>query len=212
MSFRDISDAFQAAMSRLKPPKFDTWQIVEQAFTFYGTTYYHFPDPSTMPPERWARAMNFNNEALMKCDRGYLEAFTQAVKECLNKQDFQQIAILNNELNTRLHMAVIPDLVFKYASVLYFDKNENPNTYDFDYNREKIAKWKEKKADFFLISQVKESANFKNLLNEHLLLHMETADLMDKTSKETILAQLSKGKSSKDLEHLAKLRVDMGLV
>lgn len=213
MNFRSIIDASQAFINRLNPQKFDTWQRVEQAFTYDGVTYYHFPDPTTMPVERYMTGLQFYTESSMNCDKEYLEVFSGLLDDILNSGDKVTTRVANavQELKTRLAMAYVPDLVFKHASVLYFDKSENPYVYDWDYNRQKIEKWRENEADFFLQTQVRDLITVKDISRQDLQMYMTTAQKVDTMSRENIWEQLSMGKSKEDLENLSELRIKLGL-
>jgi hypothetical protein len=46
-------------------------------------------------------------------------------------------------LAQRLKLPKDTELLYKLASVVYFDKEESPEVYDFEYAKKKIAFWKE---------------------------------------------------------------------
>jgi hypothetical protein len=103
----------------------------------------------------------------MKCTKGYLVKHTQAVKNLLAKPKFTtndlfEIAKLNNQLSERLEFIYDTDIVYKLASVVYFDENENPEDYDWTYCIKKIEKWKKDKSinDFFLSMPIAELIPF----------------------------------------------------
>jgi cell shape-determining protein MreC len=80
----------------------------------------------------------------------------QAFKNILAKTPFKstdlfELMKLNNQLSERLEFIYDTDLVYKLASVVYFDEKENPEDYDWTYNQKKIDKWKKDKSinDFF---------------------------------------------------------------
>ncbi len=58
------------------------------------------------------------------------------------KISISHIVQLNLNLKERLALAPFPDHMYKLASVIFFDKNESLYSYDYDYNKAKIEKWK----------------------------------------------------------------------
>lgn len=127
---------------------------IEEACKIGGTTYYKFSSEFSIPYQRALMAMTFYTESTMRVDREYLELHTKAVEKILksDKIDIYEIKKLNDFLKDRLTWIVDTDLVYKLASVVYFDENESPAKYDFEYNNKKIESWKANSTihDFFL--------------------------------------------------------------
>jgi hypothetical protein len=67
---------------------------------------------------------------------------------------------------------IIPtsEIIYKFASVAFFDKNESPYSYDPDYNKEKIKRWKEAGdiSDFFIVTQLKDMLPLPELSSQDL--------------------------------------------
>ena len=126
---------------------------IEEAFTINGRTFYQFVDTFNVPYERGLKAITKYEEARMKITYEYMEKHTEAVDKLLKEQkiDIFKIKNLNDILKERLKWYVDVNILYGLASVVYFDKNENPATYDSKYNHEKILFWKEHKTveDFF---------------------------------------------------------------
>ena len=61
------------------------------------------------------------------------------------KIDVFKIKSLNDILKGRLKWHVDTDILYKLASIVFFEKGEDPRTYDFKYNAEKIEFWKQHK-------------------------------------------------------------------
>ena len=103
----------------------------------------------------------------MRCDKEYLEKFTRAMDKILSdpkKIAVNEIVKLNMYLKERLELMPLDEHIYKMASVVFFDKTESLYSYDYAYNREKIARWKKEGAslDFFLqtpLSQLMPSLN-----------------------------------------------------
>jgi hypothetical protein len=119
--------------------------IVELAFTLAGREYYTFADPFNAPYQRALTAIIFYREVSMNCDYDLLEKHTEAINETLmaNRIDVFRIKQLNDLLTQRLKLPKDTELLYKLASVVYFDKDESPEVYDFEYAKKKIAFWKE---------------------------------------------------------------------
>lgn len=125
---------------------------IEYAFTCGGTKYYRFADITNLPYERGLVATTFFEELTMRCDRDFLIQYQSAVDKLLHEQkiDIFKINQLNEILRQRLQMATHVDLLYKLASVVFFDKTENPAVYEPAYAEKKIAKWrKDKKVTAF---------------------------------------------------------------
>ena len=127
----------------------------EIAFVHQGTEYYRFKDPFNIPATRALCALDFYKELEMGCDRDFLLKHTEAAEKLIN--DPKQIrlgdlALLIKQLRERIEFVKDKQLYLKLASVLYFDKSENPYIYDYAYGREKMKRWEndEEMLDFFL--------------------------------------------------------------
>jgi hypothetical protein len=79
-----------------------------------------------------------------------------------NKIDIFKINMLNEQMGERLRLSLDVDLLYKLASIVFFDKNENPVLYDAEYCMKKIDFWKKHKgvADFFLQKPINELMPF----------------------------------------------------
>lgn len=145
---------------RFRQPKFMLRNdlIIREAFVCGGKTYYQFDDVYNQPYQRALIALDYYEELRMRVTFDYLKLHVTAVKELINggkskKQiDVVELAKLNSQLEERLSWIVTPDLLYKFASVIFFDKTESPTTYDFKYAQRKIEHWKKSKPvnDFFL--------------------------------------------------------------
>lgn len=130
--------------------------IIEPAFEVGGIAYFQFNDIFHLPYERGLMALTVYEETRMKCTYEYLREHTKAVRKLLkenkNGVDIYKIYELNEQLDQRLQFSFDTELLYKLASVVYFDKNENPAFYEMEYCKKKIDHWKEHKSvsDFFL--------------------------------------------------------------
>lgn len=126
---------------------------IEYAFTSGGTKYYRFADIANLPYERGLSALCVYDEITMRCSRTFLLTYADAVEKLLTSKriDIYKIKTLNDTLKQRLSMITDVDLLYKLASVVFFDETENPQVYEPAYAEKKIAKWRKDKgvADFF---------------------------------------------------------------
>lgn len=122
----------------------DQKHVIELAFVFGGVEYFHFKDLHNAPYERALTALTYYREIDLNADHDFLRRHCEAIDKVLlsNPIDVFKIKQLNELLAQRIKLPKDTDLLFKLASVVYFDKNENPTVYDYEYNRKKIEGWK----------------------------------------------------------------------
>lgn len=153
-------------------PKFLTkpeFKIIH-AFTIAGTRYYRAEDHFNNPYKRALTAVAFYNEYRSRVSREYLTEHVTANTKTISdlrksfqvsnaKIDLNKIFSLivdiekaNIFLKERLDFIIEPDLLYKLASVIFFDESESPYDYDMAYNQQKINLWKKEMGtkDFFL--------------------------------------------------------------
>jgi hypothetical protein len=181
---------------------------VEKAFTLGGIDYFSCTDFINIPSERAFEAMSFYNELDMKVDKTFLQGHTSAIESIINSGTIQisKIAQLNQDLKNRLDLVYDPDLLYKLASVVFFDEKEDPTRYDKEYNRLKILKWKKAGLDaFFLnipLNKLLPSLDFSKLDSATFT---EMTTVLNSLKKEHIEKILSLIKSNKKDEEIAKL-------
>lgn len=129
--------------------------VIVEAFTMAGTKYFMFDDVFNIPYERGLKALVYYEEFRMRVNKEYLKLHIEAMDKILSdpsKIDIGLIAKLNNQLKERLELIIEPELLYKLASVVFFDKNEKPEAYDFNYAKKKIEFWKKNMStqSFFL--------------------------------------------------------------
>jgi len=169
---------------------------VELAFTIGGINYYHFPEVLSMGFERALSALSFYEELRMRTTREYLLAHTQACENILSdpkRINVAQLAILNKNLQDRLAMIIEPDIVYKLASVMYFDETESPYKYDYAYAMKKIERWKGQKglSDFFLSTPISSLIPGLSSFDQNLDNYSEVVRTLNDKMWATISSQLS---------------------
>jgi len=129
--------------------------VIEKAFEISGRTYYQFSNIADMPAGRGLYLGGFWAENEIKCDRDYLLRHCEVMDDILSNKEISifNIKTLNDQLRDRLNSNFDVDILYKLASVAYFDKNEDPISYDPEYNRKKIEFWRKNKPVGVFFSQ-----------------------------------------------------------
>lgn len=182
---------------RLKMKAFGT-EVATEAFRHNGKTYYQFADSFKMPAGRAVCALAIYEELRMRCTADYLRLHIEATDKILNapagKIKLTALAQINANLKERLNLAPFPDHIYKLASVVFFDDNESPYSYDFEYNQKKIADWK-KDGDllyFFLSMPFSDLTALGNLSKERAAGYFSTTEMIDKIHLKHLQGMLSK--------------------
>lgn len=152
----------------------DEGHVIEPAFISGGVQYYRLKDYFNTFSLRGLMALQVYEEWNMRMSKEQLMEFIDKADKVLSnpKQiNIGEIARLVSMLKERVEF-IIPtsDLVYKFASVAFFDKNESPYSYDPEYNKEKIARWKEAGdvSDFFIVMRLKDIVPLPTLSEEDL--------------------------------------------
>lgn len=187
-------------------------QVVELAFTVGGVDYYQHTDVANMPYKRALKCLSVYNELSMKCDRNYLTAHVEAMENIMNKGGSSlnilfEIKQLNNQLKERLLWIYDEDLIYKLAAVRFFDKNENPEDFDWKYAEKKIKSWKQNEAaaSFFLRAPIKRLIPFLNEQELNLESYSEVQKAQDKMHRENLSMNLSESRSEELLNSTGNL-------
>ena len=159
---RELKEIWKKELSKREEQK-QKYRI-EYAFTSGGTKYYRYEDIQNLPFERGLAALSIYNEVEMRCDRKFLKKYTDVVADLLREKtiDIYKLNALNEMLQQRLSLTCDVDLMYKLASVVFFDKNENPLVYEQSYAEKKIERWKKDMSvnAFFLQMPLKELIPF----------------------------------------------------
>lgn len=171
---------------------------IREAFTIKGRTFYEMDDLMNAPYERGVTCLTYYAEFNQRVDRDYLLKHVEAVDKLLeltpNKPvDLYKVKQLNTNLKDRLTWLMDADLAYKLASVVFFDKNENPAVYDFKYNQEKIAFWKKEMAakEFFFMLPLQKLIPFLSDYEENLDSYLKVTEQIKGHYQQNILQVLS---------------------
>jgi hypothetical protein len=149
--------------------------IIIYAFSLGDYHYFRYDDPLNTPYQRALQCLVYWRELGMNCDADFLLAHTQAFDNVfsatkMTTKDLVALVDLNNQLKARLQLPKEPDLMYKLASVVFFDQKENPENYEFPYGINKIKFWKKNTSltDFFLQRPIMELIPYLNYAGENL--------------------------------------------
>jgi hypothetical protein len=164
---------------------------IKEAFISNGVIYYQFEDIFSMPCHRALEATTFYEEMKSKISKEYLDEYIEGMSNILSNPsgiNVTNIVLLTNTLKERSEFIIDSDIVFKLASVMYFDKHENPYKYDMLYNRKKIRDWKDNNdtADFFLSTPIKSLLPFTDISEDALRSYLKIQEEVKNHQKKTI--------------------------
>lgn len=171
----------------------------EFAFRARGVDYYRFANDTKLPCMRAFHAMLISEELRSRTSRAYLEDMCKAGMNLsdTNRQqiplsDLNKINQLFGQLKERLDWVVEPETLYKMASVVFFDANENVEEYDWDYNKAKIERWKKEPVNaFFLQMPLQELMGFLNGYSINFLSYFQATESLTKAHLEAIYTSLS---------------------
>jgi hypothetical protein len=153
----------------------DAKHIITYGFTIGERNYFRFDDPLNTPYDRALKTLVYYKELDMNCDRAIIKAHTEAFDNVLkqssiNIDSLMQLKGLNDQLKQRLELPKETELMYKLASVVFFDQFENPYVYEFKYGENKIRSWKKTTTltDFFLQKPLLELIPYLQFAGENL--------------------------------------------
>jgi len=118
---------------------------IKYLFSIGNKPYYQCVNEYEMPSKRLAFAKKFYIEMQNRITSEVLLDFINATKERINEGKLGEAYRLMDELEYRTKWLFDPESVMRFASVLYFDLEENIYDYDFEYNLRKISEFEKKK-------------------------------------------------------------------
>lgn len=179
----------------------NTRHIIEYCFSIGKKHYFKFADMLNVPYERALSCLVYYREVDMNIDRDFLTQHLQAVDGVLksNPIDIFKIKALNDQLLTRLQLPKDVELMYKLASVVYFDQEESPEVYEWEHGKKKIAFWKENASlkDFFLSKPLKELIPYIEFAGENLETFSQMIRDVNKAHSANLSAILSDSSKTK---------------
>lgn len=170
---------------------------IEFAFNSGGVDYYMYTDPMAQPCQRGFMSIAIYEQFNMRVTREHLEASLIAIKSKINAKDGEikltEIIDIVNDLQSRLDWVVEIDTTYKLASVLFFDVSEDPTTYNWIYNEQKIKRWKRCGVrDFFLQLPLKELIPYLKYSRQSMETYLKIIQKLSVNQTEVLLLELSK--------------------
>lgn len=160
--------------------------------------YFRFDDILNTPYDRALKTLVYYKELDMNCDRDFIDAHTKAFDNILsqskiNLDNLISLKQLNDQLKERIELPKEPMLLYKLASVIFFDQFENPKTYEFNYGEKKIKAWKKNTTltDFFLQKPLRELIPYLEYAGENLEQYSAMVKRVTDTHTERISKSLS---------------------
>lgn len=197
-----LKELYRLWQSKKKPFPVKIEHRIVEAFNCGGVQYYEFDDAFNVPCARMFAAMNYYAELQMRCTREFLQAHCAAVNNSLKNPktiDITKIVLLTQQLEERLNLIFDHEILYKLASVIYFDKSENPYSFDYKYALQKVQAWKKEKVeDFFLSQPLRKFIPLKDMSESDLLNYMKIAELMQEQQLASIFSMLSEKDKKKD--------------
>jgi hypothetical protein len=176
----------------------DAKHIITYAFTIGERHYFRFDDPLNTPYDRALKTLVYYKELDMNCDRVFLKAHTEAFDNALKQTSITidtlvELKQLNDQLKARLELPKENELMYKLASVVFFDQHESPYTYEFKYGINKIKAWKKEVSltDFFLSMPLRTLIPYLDFAKENLSMFSQMTDKATSQHLEKISEMLS---------------------
>lgn len=181
---------------KLKPYLVDQKYKVIPAFSLAGVDYWMYDSALEVPTGRFFAAMGVYTEMEMNADKDYLLSHCKAMEKLLSdpkKIQLTYIMQLNVNLRERLDLMPMPDYIYKLASVIFFDKSESLYSYDYDYNKLKIEKWKAAGGtlDFFSKTPLKELVPSLNMPERDTQTYLTVLKMVEETHRLLLTDTLS---------------------
>jgi hypothetical protein len=185
--------------NKLKPFLVDEKYKVIPAFSIGNVDYFMFDSDPEIPAGRFMSAMAIYAEMECNADKKYLTDHCKAMDKVLSdtkKISLVTIMQLNKNLQERLELMPFPDFIYKFASVIFFDKEESLFAYDYAYNEKKIERWKAAGGalDFFCKTPLRELVPSLTLPERDFQTYLTVSQLISETHLGLLTGILSEEK------------------
>jgi len=169
--------------------------IINYAFSIGAKHYFRYDDHLNVPYERALSCLVYYKEIEMNTDHAFLEAHVQAINNILLKPTINvfEIKKLNDQLQQRLKLPKDPELMYKLASVVFFDQDENPEVYEWGHCSKKIQYWKKSASltDFFLQKPLQELIPYLQFAGENLQAYSRLIENVNEIQLDSLRSNLS---------------------
>lgn len=146
-------------------------KVIEWQFEAGGKDYYKMANDYEMPVMRFRFAKKFYEEVINRVTHDELKKACSLLKEYLNggKEGVVKIGEaykVIDDLEYQLSWAFEPESLLRWASVLYFDLEEDITDYDQRYNGLKIESFKKKGVFTLLVKRLMSGSEVLSSLSE----------------------------------------------
>lgn len=189
-----IKSLIKLLFSKKKKWELQTGHTVDIAFWSGGKPYYKLSDLFNTFTERGLDAYQTYEEIGMRIEVTALKEFVSKFKSDLNTGKLMDCAITLNFLEERVNFVIPPrNLIYKLASVAYFDETESPYTYDTIYANRKMEEIRKNGDvdDFFLYQQLGDLIPLPKLSKETYQVLQETMDKVISYQSKNISGKVS---------------------
>jgi hypothetical protein len=162
---------------------------IEHAFTHDGVAYYCFTDQLNIPAFRAFHVLTYYREIEQGMTIERLHTNIDLAIAAIDSSKLVDASVILKKLRENSYFSLHSDGIFKLASVMFFDKKENPETYDYAYAEKKIAKWKKNPPGFFLAMPIRKLLPNLPELPENFLAYLEADDLLQQNEAIEALAK-----------------------
>lgn len=177
---------------------------VVPAFISGGVQYYCMSQIANTYCERGLQTLSVWEEWEMRCSKEYLKVWIHKMDKILDNKEtikLNEIFDLKNDIKQRIEFIVpTSDIIWKLASVMFFDATENPYRCDEEYSKKKIAKWKQdNKVDAFFFDSLRNWMPLPSMSITDLAQCLAVVNVMGKERITEMLSSLSSQELSQGL-------------
>jgi hypothetical protein len=174
---------------------------IEKVFTSGGVQYYRFVNEANIPALRAMSAKDVYAELSFRTTSEHLKGTLLACRKLMDEGKYTQAAVLHDTLIQRLEYISHVDILYRLASVLYFDAFENVLDWDPVYNQRKVAAWQQNDDldAFFLKTPIRALLPFADISKIDLASFTTAQRKADESHLATVLGVLSRTSENAEL-------------
>jgi hypothetical protein len=202
-----------AATAQSQHPQFTHFSSkgdIEKVFTSGGVQYFRFVNEANIPALRAMSAKDVYAELSFRTTAEHLKGTLLAARQLMNEGKFTQAAVLHDTLIQRLDYISHVDILYRLASVLYFDAYENVLDWDPVYNQRKVAAWQADNSidAFFLKTPISDLLPFADISKIDLASFTTAQRKADESHLATVLQVLSRTSENEELSTYLTSRME----
>lgn len=157
--------------------------------------YYRFLSTADMPQGRFVHYLHLVKRLSMNVDEDLLKRYLTVFQEAFKKHDEERFNGAMFLLKDTLHNVTPVETYYWLAALMYFTKDEDLSTFDYDINKKKVEYFKSlPNQSFFLASLLKSLKSSGDQSLEEIETYLMDSQVKAE-SYERILTEISKQKS-----------------